>query len=137
MTSQDSSTANSPNSESKGQKKRRFIKAARKYARTYRDAAKDHTSYNRRRLRTASRELAEAAQNLPPATAAKPEAKGNPPDTKPPIVHLLGAGHGYRREPTRDNMERLAAMAVNWYQTDQIDPQRKRGEHHQDAMHKG
>ena len=38
-------------------------------------------------------------------------------EQKPPVAHLLGAGHGYRKNPCQETEDRLLEMAVNWHQS--------------------
>ena len=129
---------NSPAPGSKTQQRKQFYRAARKYARQYLARFNPDPDFSEKKLRLATRNLAETACNLTPSERTQQSATAGAPAGKPPIVHLLGAGHGYRQDRTPENLNRLTARAVDWYLSEQRKEQTTQGAaiYHANSKHR-
>ena len=128
-----------PNADSKSQRKKRFYRAARNYAKVYLAKVNGNPATSHKQLRVALERLELAARQLP---ASEPQPTAPSPEQqviRSPIVHLLGAGHGYRNNPNPQNSQRLTTLAVNWYREDQTEERTTKGEafHHVFTKHRG
>ena len=112
MSTMNSSKTDRPTSNN--QRKKRLLRTARAYAKLYLARFQNKKSFSPRNFRLAHKQLAQAASDLA-TTARQPKTD----QEKDPIVHLLGAAHGYRDNPNIDNFERLATMAINWHTHEQ------------------
>ena len=102
------------NPASNTQRKKRLLRTARAYAKLYLARSENKPSFDHRKFRLANKQLAQAASDLG-TTKRQPKTD----EEKSPIVHLLGAARGYRDNPTVDNFERLATVAINWHNHEQ------------------
>ena len=114
-----------PDPNSKTQRKLALVRAARQYAKQYTWRTKKDPLHSNAEHRRATRNLLRAASSLPGSqhrrTIGTEHGK-----LKPAISHLLGAAHGYRTNPSKETRERLLAIAVNWYNTENLPTKRRR-----------
>ena len=114
-----------PDPTSKTQRKLALVRAARQYAKQYTWRTKKDPLHSNAEHRRATRNLLRAASSLPGSqhrrTIGTEHGK-----LKPAISHLLGAAHGYRTNPSKETQERLLAIAVNWYNTENLPTKRRR-----------
>ena len=118
-----------PDPNSITQRKGAFIKAARQYGQLYEWRKAQDQRFTEKRFRLVARELLKAAQRLheqPEKENNRGESRRQKDQPQLPIAHLLGAGYGYRRNPSKETTERLLTMAVNWYQTSEDDKKHRR-----------
>ena len=110
---------------SKTQRKLALVCAARQYAKQYTWRTKKDPLHSDAEHRLATRNLLWAASSLPRSQHRRTigTEHGKP---KPAISHLLGAAHGYRTNPSKETRERLLAIAVNWYNTENRPTKRRR-----------
>ena len=114
-----------PDPNSKTQRKLALVRAARQYAKQYTWRTKKDPLHSDAEHRRATRNLLGAASSLPGSQHRRTigTEHGKP---KPAISHLLGAAHGYRTNPSKETRERLLAIAVNWYNTENRPTKRRR-----------
>ena len=114
-----------PDPNSKAQRKLALVRAARQYAKQYTWRTKKDPLHSDAEYRRATRNLLRAASSLPGSqhrrTIGTEHGK-----LKPAISHLLGAAHGYPTNPSKETQERLLAIAVNWYNTENLPTKRRR-----------
>ena len=90
-----------PDTNSNRQRRRAFLKAAYRYGRMRQWRDTGDRRFVRQKLNQTAKDLLATAERLfadprkENSTARNAEAT----EHKPPVVHLLGAGHGYRKNP--------------------------------------
>ena len=118
-----------PDRNSNRQRKGTFTKAAHQYGQLYEWRKAQDQRFTEKRFRLVAREILKAALRLheqPEKENNRGESRRQNDQPQLPIAHLLGAGYGYRRNPSKETTERLLTMAVNWYQASEDDKKRRR-----------
>ena len=108
-----------PDPTSNRQRRRKFLEAAYRYGRMHRwrETGDDH--FVQQKLNQNANDLLRTAETLPANPQKENSAERNTETTepKPPVAHLLGAGHGYRKNPCQETEDRLLEMAVSWHRS--------------------
>ena len=108
-----------PDPNSNRQRRRAFLKAAYRYGRMRRWRETGDRRFVRQKLNQTTHDLLATAGRLLEDPRKENSTDRNTEATKPrhPVVHLLGAGHGYRKNPCRETEDRLLEMEMNWHRS--------------------
>ena len=108
-----------PDPNSNRQRRRAFLEAAYRYGRMHQWRETRERRFVQPKLNRTAKDLLRNAERLPANPQKENNTDRNTEATKPrpPIVHLLGAGHGYRKNPCQETEDRLLEMAVSWHRS--------------------
>ena len=99
-----------PDPNSITQRKRAFFKTAHQYGQLYEWRKAQDQRFTEKRFHLAAREILKAAQRLheqPEKENNRGESRRQKDQPQLPIAHLLGAGYGYRRNPSVKGGEKM------------------------------
>ena len=108
-----------PDTNSNRQRRRAFLKAAYRYGRMRRWRDTGDRRFVPQKLKQTAKDLLATAERLPanPRKENSTDRNTEAGEPKPPVVHLLGAGHGYRKNPCQESEDHLLEMTVSWHRS--------------------